>query len=695
MGDYDVLFEPVRIGPKVAPNRFYQVPHCNGLGHARPTSLAAMRGIKAEGGWGVVCTEEVEIHPTSDLSPYVEGRLWDDDDVPGLRLMTDAVHAHGSLAGIELTHAGLDAPNFYSRATPLGPRSEGVLGGDGFEPGQTRAMTRRDFADVRRWHRNAALRARDAGFDIVYCYAAHGLTLPMQLLSRRHNDRTDEYGGSLVNRVRFLRELIEDTKEAVGDDCAVAVRLAVDELLGPEEGITHDGEAAEIVAMLAELPDLWDVNIADWSNDSATARFSAEGHQEPYITFVKSLTTKPVVGVGRYTSPDAMVSAIRRGVMDLIGAARPSIADPHLPLKIREGRLDDIRECIGCNICVATDPKAVPIRCTQNPTMGEEWRRSWHPERIPIRRSDTTEPVLVIGGGPAGLEAARALGQRGVTVDLLEARATLGGRVEREAMLPGLATWRRVAEWRLGQIAKQPHVTLYPASPMTAADVLDSGARHVLVATGAVWRRDGRGRSLGTAISGWETPGVLTPDDVLDDLVAGTWSVPDGRVVVYDDDHYVMGGLLAELLAVRGHEVVLVTPAPLVSHWTQFTLEQPRIEARLRSLGVELRTRALLRRIGDGSVTLGSVVDGAEVEVRRDVVVLVADRAPSTALHDDLLPAFEDGRLDSLRLIGDADAPNLIAQAVFAGHLAAREFGEVVDPDAVPFRRERSGVPTG
>ena len=166
-----------------------------------------------------------------------------------------------------------------------------MLGGTGFEPAQTRAMTRRDFADVRRWHRKAALRARDAGFDIVYCYAAHGLTLPMQLLSRRHNDRTDEYGGSLVNRVRFLREIIEDTLDAVGDDRAVAVRLAVDELLGPD-GITHDGEGAEIVAMLAELPDLWDVNISDWSNDSATSRFTPEGHQEQYIAFVKSLTSK-------------------------------------------------------------------------------------------------------------------------------------------------------------------------------------------------------------------------------------------------------------------------------------------------------------------------------------------------------------------------------------------------------------------
>ena len=688
MGDYDLLFEPVQIGPKIAPNRFYQVPHCNGLGFARPQSLAAMRGIKAEGGWGVVCTEQVEIHPSTDLSPLVEGRLWDDDDIPALQLMTDAVHEHGALAGIEIMHSGLDATNMYSRTAPIGPRSEGVLGGSGFEPVQSRAMTRRDFADVRRWHRAAAIRARAAGFDIVYCYAAHGLSLPMQLISRHHNDRTDEYGGSLENRVRFLRELIEDTQDAVGGDCAVAVRLAVDELIGPS-GITHDGEGREIIAMLAELPDLWDVNLADWSNDSATSRFTDEGFQEPYISFVKSVTTKPVVGVGRYTSPDAMVSAVRRGIVDFIGAARPSIADPFLPEKVRTGRIDQIRECIGCNICVATDPKSLPIRCTQNPTMGEEWRRSWHPERIPV--APLRERIMVIGAGPAGLEAARALGQRGHHVQLLEARPRLGGRVDREAMLPGLAPWRRVADWRLGEIGRMPSVEVYPSSPMTMADVIDSGVRHAVVATGAMWRRDGRGRSS-PAISGWDGTGVFTPDDLLDQLVAGEWAFPQGRAVIYDDDHYVMGGLLAELLATKGCEVTLVTPAPIVSHWTQFTLEQPRIEARLIELGVTLLTRAVVSHIAEDEVSVTSLLDGRRSTVGRDLVVLAADRRPNTELHEALLPALDDGRLDSLQLIGDADAPHLIAQAVFAGHLAAREFGGDSQCGEVGFRRERTSV---
>ncbi|MDP7345231.1 MAG: NAD(P)-binding protein, partial [Alphaproteobacteria bacterium] len=226
------------------------------------------------------------------------------------------------------------------------------------------------------------------------------------------------------------REVLEETKDVVGDRCAVAIRLAVDELQG-SEGISCEGEGREIVELLAELPDLWDVNLSDWENDSVSSRFGEEGWQERYVAFVKQITSKPVVGVGRFTSPDTMVSQIRRGVLDMIGAARPSIADPFLPEKIEQGRLDEIRECIGCNICVSGQHTFTPMRCTQNPSVGEEWRRGWHPERIAPKGSDAT--VLVIGAGPAGLEATRALGQRGYAVTLAEAGGKPGGRVTQES----------------------------------------------------------------------------------------------------------------------------------------------------------------------------------------------------------------------------------------------------------------------
>ncbi len=676
---FEILFEPVQIGPVVAPNRFYQVPHCNGLGYRMPRAHAAMRAMKAEGGWGVVCTEEVEIHYTSDLMPYVEGRLWSDSDIPALQIMADAVHEHGALAGLELTHAGHHSMNLYSRATSLGLRSIGNLH---YHPGQTRRMDKEDIRNVRRWHREAALRAKRAGFDIIYCYAAHNLSMAMHFLLPRYNDRTDEYGGSLENRVRFLRELIEDTKDAVGDRCAVAVRLAVDELLG-EEGITHQGEGHDIVAMLAELPDLWDVNISAWENDSAPSRWEKEGYQEKYISFVKSLTTKPVVGVGRYTSPESMVSAIRRGVMDLIGAARPSIADPFLPQKIQQERVEDIRECIGCNICVVGDLLAVPIRCTQNPTMGEEWRRGWHPEMIAARKSEN--PVLVVGGGPAGLECARALGQRGYTVVLTEAHRELGGRVALESQLPGLSEWRRVVDWRLTQIEKMDIISVYPGSSMSRTDILEAGIPNIIIATGADWRSDGLGRTLWKPIPGYDLPHIFTPDNIM------KGQFPKGRVVIYDDDHYYMGGILAELLATQGCQVTLVTPATLISHWSQFTLEQERVQRRLMKLGVALFTQSTLDTIHADSVILSHTVSGSLSEYPCDAVVLVTDRISNDALYLELAPDLARGKLASLRVIGDAEAPNLIAQATFSGHLAAREFDEAPQ-EGIPFKIEYIGL---
>ena len=674
---YDVLFQPVKIGPVTAPNRFYQVPHCNGFGHRMPQGMAAMRGLKAEGGWGVVCTEETEIHHTSDLSPFFEGRIWSDDDIPTWRLMTEVVHKHGALAGVELTYNSHDASNLYSRASAFGPRSMGITGGSGYEPGQTRAASKDDLKQVRKWHRNAAIRAKKAGFDIIYCYAAHAMTLAFHLLSR-DNDRADEYGGSLENRVRFLRELIEDTKDAVGDMCAVAVRFAVDELLGAD-GMQYDGEAHDIVSMLAELPDLWDVNISAWKNDSVTSRFGREGHQEKYISFVKKLTTKPVVGVGRYTSPDSMVSAIQRGIMDMIGAARPSIADPFLPNKIREGRQEDIRECIGCNICVTGDTRFVPIRCTQNPTMGEEFRRGWHPEIIAPKRSE--DEILIVGAGPAGLEAARALGQRGYRVILTDANREAGGRVALESALPNLNEWRRVIDWRLTQINKTEHIFFYPSSPMTAKDVLEAGAPHVILATGAAWRRDGLGRNISRPLQG--DGKIFTPDDLMNG------NLPSGKVLIYDDDHYYMGGVLAELLAANGCEVTLMTPAPAISYWTEYTLEQDRIYKRLLDLNVTLLTHHVLASHSGTSAAVTHTMTSAESTLPCDAIVLVTDRIPNDALYHELKPALADGKLKSLRLIGDAQAPNIIAQAVFSGHLAAREFDEKIDPDITPFKVER------
>ncbi|HEY1513813.1 MAG TPA: FAD-dependent oxidoreductase [Gaiellaceae bacterium] len=662
---YDVLFEPVPLGPVTARNRFFQVPHCNGMGHRDPTAHAVMRGVKAEGGWAVVCTEEVDFHPDSDTGGYIEGRLWDDADIPMHERLVDQVHAHGSLAGIEFVHNGMASANLYGRIPPAGPSHLPVKT---YEPIQARAMTLDDIADLRRRHRAAVRRALTAGYDLVYVYAAHNLSTLQHFLSPRANHRDDAYGGTLVNRARLLQEVLEDTREECDGRAAVACRLAIDELHGAE-GIQR-GDMDELFELIGDLPDVWDVMVGVWEDDSLPSRFGYEAWTEQHFRGIKELTSKPVVGIGWLTSPDTMVRLVQSGVLDLIGAARPSIADPFLPVKVEEGRLEDIRECIGCNICVTGDWTMTPIRCTQNPSMGEEWRRDWHPERFRPRASDAK--VLVVGGGPAGLEAAMALGKRGYEVTLAEATRDLGGRVLHEARLPGLAAWIRVVDYRRGQLAKLANVEIALESEVSADEVREYGFDHVAIATGSRWRADGVGR-MHTRPLPIEGVDVLTPDDLFD----GARPAGD-RVVLYDDDHYYLGGALAELLASEGRQVTLVTPAALVSEWSVNTMEQPRIHKRLVEAGVELLTAHDVVGVGGGEARLADTFTGRERAIPVDSLLLVTARLPNDELAREL----------GVTAVGDALAPGTIASAVWDGRRYAEELDLPSRGDALPFRRE-------
>jgi dimethylamine/trimethylamine dehydrogenase len=669
---YDILFEPVKIGPVTAKNRFYQVPHCTGLGWIRPRMVAELRGIKAEGGWGVVCTEYCSIHPASDDLPHPYASLWDQGDIKSHSLMTENVHRHGGLAGVELWAGGSRSANLFSNEVAMDvtsrPNAVGI-------PYQTRAMDKNDIKELRRWHKNAALRAKQAGFDVVYVYATHHYLLS-HFLSAETNTRSDEYGGSLENRVRLVRELIEETKDAVGDTCAVAVRFSADQS-GSSDGEPLIGERRETLEMLAELPDLWDINITDYSQEMGVSRFVKEGSLEAHMSYVKSITTKPVVSVGRFTSPDTMVSQIKRGIVDFIGAARPSIADPFLPKKIEEGRLDEIRECIGCNICYTGDSKATPIRCTQNPTIGEEWRRGWHPENIPVKGSDST--VLVVGGGPAGLEASRALGLRGYDVMLADAGRKLGGRINRETTLPGLSEWVRVRDYRVQQINTMQNVEVFLESAMQAEDVLATEADHVVIATGAIWRNDGVGLHSDTPIElSCTTDQIFTPDDIM----AG--KLPSGLTLVYDDDHYYMGSVIAEKLISENVPVLFVTPETKVSAWGAMTGEQSRVQKRLLELGAQITTAHRLSAYDGTNVTLSCIYSDHFQEIEIESVVTITARHPDDALYQTLINDALDSATHSpktITRIGDCEAPAIIAGAVFAGHRYARELDTIIDRD--------------
>jgi dimethylamine/trimethylamine dehydrogenase len=678
---YDILFTPLKIGPVTTKNRFFQVPHCTGMGFIRPRMLAEMRGMKAEGGWGVVCTEYNSIHPSSEDLKHVSASLWDDSDIRASRLMTDKVHAHGALAGAELWYGGSRSANMMTREVALDLDSFPNAVG---HPFQTRAMDKSDIRDFRRWHRKAALRAKQAEFDIVYVYATHGYLLA-NFLDPARNTRGDEYGGSMENRTRLIRELIEETKEAVGDRCAVAVRFAADERVG-EDGKPITGERRDMFEMMAQMPDLWDINIANYDVEMGVSRFIKEGALEPYMDFVKSVTDKPVVTVGRFTSPDTMVSQIKRGVTDLIGAARPSIADPFLPSKIEAGDVDAIRECIGCNICYSGDSIGVPIRCTQNPTMGEEWRKGWHPETMNPKMGDGR--VLVVGAGPAGLEAARALGKRGYEVILAEASRQLGGRVLREASLPGMSEYIRVKNYREQQLAEMPNVDVFLESNLSAQDVHAVGADHVVIATGATWRTERFDGNQYKSIVGDTNVVLLTPDDIMDG------KLPTGPTLVYDEDGYYLGGVIAEKIRSLGHNVTYLTPADTVSKWTENTSENWRVRSHLMKLGIEIILSKSLQNFDGKTACLACEFSGQTSQLNVENVVMVTQRRTNDALYQALLNGADRDPSNlpfTLARIGDCDAPAIIAAAIYAGHRYARELDSPVDVDE-PLRHDRTDV---
>ena len=686
--NHEILFEPVRIGPKTLRNRFYQVPHCSGFGTDKPWTQAAHRGVKAEGGWAAVCTEYAPISPDSDEAPLIAARFWDEDDMRALRLMADAAHAHGSLAGIELHHSGSHSLNHQTRLPSL---SASQLASD-LEPHLVpKAMERADIERVQRLWAEAAVRARDCGFDIVYVYGAHSY-LPMQFLSPFYNKRTDGYGGGLRDRARFWLETLTRVRDAVGDDCAVATRIAVD-ALGPA-GI-HLEEAIGFVDLADDLVDLWDVNvgsIAEWSKDSGSSRFFAEGYQLEWTGGIREATAKPIVGVGRLTSPDRMASIIRGGAWDLVGAARPSIADPFLPTKILEGRTDEIRECTGSNVCIMKVDGYGHLGCIQNATAGEEHRRGWHPERFEPA-SNASKGVLIVGAGPAGLECAVTLARRGFeAVHLVEAERELGGRLRWVRRLPTLGDWGRIVDHRRVMLSKlRDRVQVVTGRRLSSDEVLDYGAELVIVATGSRW--SGQGIQAGThePIEGASDslPHVLTPEQVMDGN-----RPPGSKVVVYDAEGYFVAPGIAEVLAADGFDVTLVTSLEIVSPISDLTLEGPMLRQHLHAIGVAMERGITVRSIEPGHV---HGEDGFEEpwSLEADGVVLVTQQVSDEALFLELTgdpDGLRDAGIEAVYRIGDCVSPRMISEAIFDGHRLAREI-DAPDPSVpLPFDRER-GVP--
>jgi dimethylamine/trimethylamine dehydrogenase len=707
---HDILFQPVKVGPKTLRNRFWQTSHCAGPGSERPGAQAHFRGMKAEGGWGAVFTEFCSIHPESDEYPYTSARLWDAGDVQNLSYMCEIAHRHQSLAGVQLWYSGGNAPALESRETGRSPSqwlapifsTRGVYGYE---------MDEDDIRAVINMYVEAGKRAEQAGFDLLEVSAGDD-TLPIQFLEPRFNRRTDRYGGSFANRSRFYLELLHALKRELGDRCAITTRFEMDTLHGPEGVEAHEDGVRMLELFRSEgVVDAVALKIGDyaeWGEDAGVSRFRKSGWMTPFIKQGKSILGAgiPVVGNGRLTSPDDMVALIGAGVLDIIGAARPSIADPFLPTKIAEGRLSDIRECIGCNICVSKFQQGGQIMCTQNATIGEEYRRGWHPEKF----TTTTRPqsVLVVGAGPAGMECARVLGERGYTVHLRDSDKELGGHWKNVMKLPRLSEWGRVIAYRQAQLLKlrkQVEVHLGVA-PMSATDILEYGADRVVLATGAHWAADGRSATAGPIPGADDTlPHVLTPFQV----VAGK-PVPGQRVLILDGDGHFMGIALAELMANQGRDVTYVCDAADVAEYGSFTMESFNNKRMLFEKRIRILTSHWADSIEPGRVRLsyaykfgpdlvgpnsGSTPrrdNGGEFDLDVDAVILATSRQSDTRLWPELKARrgeWAANGIEDVFRVGDCKAPTQLNQAIWDAHRLAREFDGPHPAYPLPWIRER------
>ena len=647
---YDLLFEPVHFGPKIMRNRFWQSSHCTGFGSERPGTQARFRGMKAEGGWAVVCTEFCSVHPESDEYPFTSARLWDEGDVTNLRYLCDEVHRHQSLAGVQLWYNGMHSPCLESRQVPRGPSG---LPSNVF-PDRSVYDAVADEDDIRaiiEMYVTAALRAEQAGFDLVEVSGADS-TLPLQFLERRYNHRTDRYGGSLANRARLYIELMAALKRAVGDRLAVTTRFETDTVNG-EVRIQHFDEGLSFVELMHRegVCDLWAVKIGDyeeWGEDAGSSRFRKSNWMRPFVAHVKAIVGPqvPVVSNGRFTNPEDMLAVLRAGQCDIIGAARPSIADPFLPDKIEQGRLEDIRECIGCNMCVGRMQQQALLSCTQNPTAGEEYRRGWHPEKFEPAANPGT--VLVVGAGPAGLECAMVLGKRGYTVHLRDSASEPGGHWRDVARYPRCAEYARLISYRQTQLDKLRNVELHlNIEPMSADAVLQYGADRVVIATGAHWAQDGLSAEGQRPIAGvhCSRADVLTPEQIM----AGK-AVPGERVVVLDGDGHFTAIALAELLADRGKHVTIVTNMSEVAEYTRYTMELANNKRLLHEKGIRYLTNHWVQRFEARQLSLyylyrdspelyelepgrwGRRSSSELVMLECDALVLVTSRLPNGAL---------------------------------------------------------------
>lgn len=649
---YRLLREPITIGNCTIPNRVVRTAHATGFAFGLVSDrLVAYHEARARGGVGLHFLEIASVHQSSPGSLMA----WDDMVLEGLTTITDRIHAHESKVFQQLWHGGSNAKPFDG--TPSWAPSEVP------EPTYNtlpQPMTQGMIDEVVAGFGQAALRCQAAGMDGVEIHGAHGY-LVGQFLSPKTNRRTDSYGGSLENRVRFVAESLASIREAVGPGFPVGVRLSGTE--GIPDGIQPD-EAAATAALLEErgLVDFVNVSMGSYYAFSKFigAMHEPLGYELPTSRVVTAAVRVPRIVTGRIMDLHDAERVIADGVADMVSMVRATIADPDIVAKSFAGQEDRVRPCLSCNQgCVGGifGPTA-SLGCVVNPDAGQEYL-----DIDPFPPVDQVRKILVIGGGPAGLEAASTAARRGHEVVLCEAADEFGGQIRWARRAPHRQDIATSTDWlveecrRLGVEMRTGTVVDLPYLAGQEIDV-------VILASGGESRRDGfQHQRPGREVPGTDLPHVATPVDVL-----GGWTKPADHVVVFDDTGGIAAVSVAELLLEQGMAVVLVTSHPEIGAALGPSLQREPAQARLRSYPrFEERTDKGLVAIRESSVTIEDL-DGLSSEVlTADLVVLECGAQPRRELLADLEAAgFE------IHVAGDAAAAEDLQHAMASGRQVGR-----------------------
>ncbi|MDI6857415.1 MAG: FAD-dependent oxidoreductase [Dehalococcoidia bacterium] len=636
------LFTPLKIGAFTVKNRVVSTGHLSNFAVA---GLPSERHFnywvtKAKGGVGLIVTEDQAVHPSGGSESFVI-QAYRDECIEPFRRITSAVHEHGAKIVAQLFHPG---SNFFpSREEGLPLWSAGPISA-GFHVESTHEMDKEEIREVLDSFASCAVRMKGAGFDGVELMGAHGFLME-QFFSPRTNRRTDEYGGSEENRLRFGRELLAAVRQAVGPDFTVGMRVSGDQF--QQGGLTLD-DMKRVCGALADTGDVDYISVSIGVGGSVIPPMYVASAAFVYLAAgIKEEVDIPVFCAGRVVDPLKAEEILAKNQADMVAMTRACICDPELPLKAQEGRLDEIRYCIGCNEgCWGRSQQKLPISCALNPSVGRE-------EEMKITPAPLKKKVMVIGGGIAGMEAARVAALRGHTVTLYEQGPELGGQLQIAARAPGRQDMAEPVRYYTRQF-ELLNVDVRLGTEVTPEVVEREAPDAVVVATGGVAARG--------SFPGSDNPNVVLARDVL----AGKAQVGK-KVIVYSMDRSTEGFTAADYLLEAGHEVELLIPhpiAPLATEQITFGFIMMRIARKNGRITMGLDISSF-----DGSTLVLGGVFGSGVEAREGIDTIVVSRGSKA--NDGLYKSLK-GRVKELYLIGQALAPRKMLESTLDGLRVAR-----------------------